>query len=76
MQDEDRAILYPSTAKNVSGNGSLIASCDYAFASTENNGWEEITVPLDYKNEEVPEKMNVIISSGDYWNKDNIKAGN
>lgn len=76
VQDEDRAILYPATAKKVSGNGSLIASCDYAFASTKNNGWEEITVPLDYKNEEVPEKMNVIISSGDYWNKDNIKAGN
>ena len=70
FDDVDAAVM------SGSGDGSLIASCDYAFSSTENNGWEEITVPLDYKNEEVPEKMNVIISSGDYWNKDNIKAGN
>ena len=57
-------------------NGTLIASCDYGFATTTNNDWQEIIVPLNYeKGQEntIPEKMNVIISSADYWTRANIK---
>ena len=74
--DVERAILGKSES---TGDGQLIASCDYAFTSTENDGWQTITVPLRYEentNNLAPEKMNVIISSGDYWNRSNIHAGN
>ena len=63
-----------SNAGTINGDGKLIASCDYAFATTKNNDWEEITVPIDYKQTDVaPTKMNVIISSADYWTRGNIK---
>lgn len=72
--DVDRAIMGKSNAGTITGDGKLIASCDYAFATTKNNGWEEIVVPIDYKLTDVaPTKMNVIISSADYWTRGNIK---
>lgn len=72
MQDDvDRAIM-----GRVSGNtgvGKLVASCDYGFETTKNNDWEEIIVPINYKlTDVVPTKMNVIISSDDYWNRGNM----
>ncbi len=72
--DVDRAIMGKSNAGTITGDGKLIASCDYAFATTKNNGWEEIVVPIDYKlTDDAPTKMNVIISSADYWTRGNIK---
>ena len=68
--DTDRAIMNDN-ADNVIQRGKRIASCDYTFAST--NGWEEIIVPLNYNYDEAPQKMNVILSSGDYWTRANIK---
>lgn len=70
--DTDRAIMNDN-ADNVIQRGKRIASCDYTFAST--NGWEEIVIPLSYNYNEAPEKMNVILSSGDYWERKNIKNG-
>lgn len=70
--DTDRAIMNDN-ADNVIQRGKRIASCDYSFVST--NGWEEIIVPLNYNYDEAPEKMNVILSSGDYWTRPNIKHG-
>ena len=73
--DVDRAIMGKSNAGTITGDGKLIASCDYAFATTKNNGWEEIVVPIDYKQTNVaPTKMNVIISSADYWTRKNIQV--
>jgi hypothetical protein len=73
--DVDRAIMGKSNAGTITGDGKLIASCDYAFATTKNNDWEEITVPIDYKQTNVaPTKMNVIISSADYWTRKNIQV--
>ena len=69
--DTDRAIMGKAT--DLVQEGKRIASCDYSFAST--NGWEEIVVPLNYNYDEAPEKMNVILSSGDYWTRPNIKNG-
>lgn len=72
--DVDRAIMGKSNAGTITGDGKLIAFCDYAFATTKNNDWEEIVVPIDYKLTDVaPTKMNVIISSADYWTRGNIK---
>lgn len=72
MQDDvDRAIM--GRVSGVTGDGKLVASCDYGFETTKNNDWEEIIVPIDYKRKDVvPTKMNVIISSDDYWNRGNM----
>lgn len=73
--DVDRAVMGRPDAGTITGDGRLIASCDYAFATTKNNDWEEIVVPIDYKLTDVaPTKMNVIISSADYWNRGNIQV--
>lgn len=75
--DVDRAVMGRPDAGTVTvtENGKLIASCDYAFATTKNNDWEEIVVPIDYKLTDVaPTKMNVIISSADYWTRKNIQV--
>lgn len=69
----DRAIMAKSNAGTITGNGKLIASVDYEFATTKNDDWEEITVPINYaETKTAPEMMNVIVSSADYWNRDNI----
>ncbi len=72
MQDDvDRAIM--GRVSGVTGDGKLVASCDYGFETTKNNDWEEIIVPINYKRTDVvPTKMNVIISSDDYWNRGNM----
>lgn len=72
MQDDvDRAIM--GCVSGVTGDGKLVASCDYGFETTKNNDWEEIIVPIDYKRTDVvPTKMNIIISSDDYWNRANM----
>ena len=68
--DTDRAVMGKVSS---SGNGVRIASCDHEFSTTTNNDWQEIIVPLNYENDYLPEKMNIIISSGDYWNRNNVK---
>lgn len=72
MQDDvDRAVM--GRVSGVTGDGKLVASCDYGFETTKNNDWEEIIVPISYKlTDVVPTKMNVIISSDDYWNRANM----
>lgn len=72
MQDDvDRAIM--GRVSGVTGDGKLVAFCDYGFETTKNNDWEEIIVPINYKRTDVvPTKMNVIISSDDYWTRANM----
>lgn len=73
----DRAVLGKSNAGEVTGNGKLIAQCDYAFQTTKNSDWETITVPIEYKDgTATPTMMNVIISSADYWTRGNIGKEN
>ena len=73
--DVDRAIFAKASAGTITGNGKLVASCDYEFTTT-NKEWQEITVPLTYvKDAGAPEKMNVILSAADYWTRANLKAG-
>lgn len=70
--DVDRAIIGTTTTESGS-NGTLIASADYTFNTTDDAN-KVFIVPLDYKSELTPEKINVIISAGDYWTRDNIVA--
>lgn len=75
MDNVERAILGKSNAGTITGDGQLIASCDYEFTTTTNNDWQEIVVPINYKNlEKAPTMMNVIISSADYWTRGNMVA--
>ena len=70
LDNTDRAVMFDNAA-DVQQRGKRIASCDYTFAST--NGWEELTIPLNYNYDEAPQKVNVVLSSGDYWTRGNIK---
>lgn len=75
VNDVDRAILGKTEALE---SGKLIASLDYEI-SGELTDWTDVVVPFNYVEEnlsETPEKANVIVSSADYWNRQNIKAGN
>ena len=73
QNDVDRAIMWG--AGEVSGDGKLVASCDYEITSTGGT-WQEIVVPLIYEEGAgEPTKMNVIISAADYWTRSNIQAG-
>ena len=71
QNNTDRAVM--GRVSSTDSSGKRIASCDYEFTST--NDWEEINIPLNYNSDEVPQMMNVILSSGDYWNRNNIKDG-
>lgn len=80
--DVERAILGSVSATgvtaptNVKTKGKLIAWCNYAYQTTENNDWQTIEVPLTYEDvNAVPEKMNVIVSSGDYYTRGNLQDG-
>lgn len=76
QNDVDRAIMRPENAGTVSGDGKLVASCDYEITSTKDGDWEEILIPLKYvEGAGDPKKMNVIISAADYWNRSKIQAG-
>lgn len=72
----DRAILRNGDA---STKGVLIASCDYTFNSTKNavgeKGWQTLEIPLEYVSDENPEMMNVIISAGEYWDRNALLEG-
>lgn len=71
--DVDRAIMGKSNAGTVTGDGKLVASCDYEITTTNGN-WQEIIAPLAYvEGAGEPTKMNVIISAADYWTRANIK---
>ena len=72
-ENVDRAIMRKSNAGTITGDGKLVASADYEFATTKNNDWEEIIVPIAYNDKTtIPTKMNVVISSADYWTRSNI----
>lgn len=67
----DRAIIGES---DYTGDGTLVAKCDYTFTTTDGE-WKEITAPIEYVSDEDPEMMNTIISGGDYWTRANMQDG-
>lgn len=58
------------TDKNVCGTSQEATQIsDGHYRSKETwNGWKEIKVPITYYNDDIPEKINVILSSGNYPN--------
>lgn len=71
VEDQDRAVFGLDTPNS---SGTLIAKCDKEFTTTTDNDWQIITVPIEYQTSDVPEKVNVILCSGDYWTRTNMKT--
>lgn len=68
----DRAIWGTEAS---TGDGKLVAKCDYTFTSTD-GAWKEITAPIEYvSGAGAPTMMNAVISGGDYWTRANMKDG-
>ena len=68
--DVDRAILGLEKEDKVVSKGSLIASVDKEITTNTTDWTETGEIPLNYTTlDKKPSKMNVIISSGNYWNR-------
>ena len=78
--DLDRVVMNVDADQykaSTSGDGKLIASIDYEITADASD-WTEIKIPFTYKEEnltEIPEKLNVIICAGDYWNRPGLQVG-
>lgn len=69
MVDRDRNIMGETTPQggSVTNTGSRIAKL-YQSISTVTEEWMEATYAFEYDNvNDVPEKLNIIFSAGDYW---------
>lgn len=77
LENVDRVVL-GRTQDNVEQKGNLIASVDYQISNEVSNGWQDLTLDLDYveANRELkPANLNVILSASDYWTRSNLTEG-
>lgn len=79
--DRDRDVLGGLLGFNDGASKSddfeLISYGKYEVPANQNiSDWTKVIVPIDYLSNNVPEKLNVIISSADYFNRGNIGDGN
>lgn len=73
VADRDRAVL---GMKETTAQGTLVASVVDNF-NNDAAEWTEKVIEFDYKSDELPEKLNIIISSADYFgDRNKIGAGN
>lgn len=77
MQNRDRNILDMATPQggSVTQKGELIAEGKLVITETTSE-WTKGEVVLDYKSDATPEMINVIFAANDYFNSENIIAGN
>lgn len=87
QENTDHAVLGSESVTNISAptsgydksKGKLIAWCNEVLEIEEDDDeWHTIEVPLNYilGNKDLDaEHMNIIISAGDYWNRDNLQNG-
>lgn len=68
MENRDRNILGMDTPLGgaVTQQGTRIAKVNTRIENPATD-WTEFTVPFEYENNQTPEKINVIISAGDYF---------
>lgn len=76
LVDRDKDVLGIDDQSDKSEDFSLISKGSKMIPAQALDGWTEITVPIEYYNDEIPTKINVIISSADYFNRDNIGKDN
>ena len=78
MEDRDRNVLNMPTPRggDVTEKGTLIASYE-EYISSSATDWTSKTIKFKYKNTaEVPEKINIIFASTEYFNSAVVKAEN
>lgn len=78
LTDRERDILSkPNGGGTKSSDFKLICHTEHAIAAATHTDWQPVTVPLTYQDaSQKPEKLNVILSSADYFNKANIGKEN
>lgn len=80
MIDRDRNILGMSTDKGgdvtTENNATCIASFTHNITKSTDNKWESLTIPFEYKTSDTPEKINIIFSATDYFDRSKIVSGN
>lgn len=78
MEDRDRNVLDMPTPQggDVTEKGTLIASYE-EYISSSATDWTSKTIKFKYKNTaEIPEKINIIFASTEYFNSTVVKAEN
>lgn len=78
MTDRDRNILDKEATygdKPIKQKGTLVASYE-EYIDAAATSWTKKTIEFKYKNEEEPEKLNLIFCSSDYFTTDVTKAAN
>lgn len=81
MTNRDRNILNKPTSEGgevkKSDGAALIASFEYPISESTDGDWETITIPFDYKTNDIPEYINIIFSANDYFgDRTKIVGGN
>lgn len=79
MKDRDRNILGIETAQGgevTHSDDALLISKAIEYITPGAEGWSSYLLPLEYFSEVAPEKLNVIISSNDIFDTENIRLGN
>lgn len=71
VEDQDRCIINETGYDSKTDGAKLIAKCD-ASITGEKSEWTPFSFPIEYVSDEIPEKINVVISACDYWNRSNI----
>ena len=75
MIDREKDILGMPTGSEVTGDAKLVASVEYPIEGDIEN-WTRQSVAIDYKSDGNPEKMNIIFSASDYFNRSELGTGN
>lgn len=80
MTDRDRNILGMSTDQGgevtKTSDAECIATINHAITKSTNDEWETLTIPFEYKTNSTPEKINIIFSATDYFDRSKIVSGN
>lgn len=81
MINRDRNILNEPTSEGGTvtkdDDAALIASFKYQISESTDGDWETITIPFDYKTDDIPENINIIFSANDYFgDRTKIVGGN
>ena len=71
-QDVTAAIMCKADESIVSAKGTLVAQTDFTFTTT-NGEWQTLVAELDYLTDASPEKANVVVSSGEFWDRGALK---
>lgn len=80
MTDRDRNILGMPTDQGgevtKTSDAECIATINHAITKSTKGEWETLTIPFEYKTNSTPEKINIIFSATDYFNRSKIVSGN